>query len=247
MGNILLIEDDEDLRQNISERLTVTGFTVCCAVNGRDALQTMASFRPDLIICDVLMPVMDGFEFLARKQANGFYRSIPLIFLTAKVALEDKLTGLEGGAIDYITKPFQARELILKVTNLLTLQAEMLNRGLQQTQEEDAPEFAFVKQLNDVLEQNYRRAGLSVGDLAAQMCMSVSALNRGVNRYFKKSVGDLVKEYRLTKSTHLLINTDKSVEEIAANCGFSSLSYFSRSFKKNFSVSPIRFRLTNLR
>ncbi len=249
MATILIVEDNEETMNNLLEYLSIENHTLRSSSNGIEALKILQEFTPDIIISDIQMPEMDGITFLREKQRDSRFQSIPFIFLTANVSNSQKLIGLEGGAIDYITKPFQMSELHLKIKNLTDLTAKLQKKTipipLSSKGNDDTIQFKanFEKALFPLL----TNSNLLISDVASEMNMSLSTLQRNVSRYYKMSFSDLVKLHRIENSLNLLLNTDKSVEEIAKLCGFNSLSYFSRCFKNEYKISPIKYRLNNLR
>lgn len=245
MAKVLVVEDEEQLRLNISEQLELDDHQVESATNGVEALALLSSFLPDLILCDIMMPEMDGLEFVRVLKRNPLYRSVPVIFLTAKVSQQDLIQGLEEGANDYLSKPFLRRELLLKVNNIINQQRDLLIRKLQQTVASEEPDFQFVRQFTELLERHYENPSLVADDVAADMNMSLSALQRGLKRYLQRNFSEIVKEYRLLKAAEYLTQTDQSLQWIATRCGFSSLSYFSYCFKETHQISPLRFRTSN--
>lgn len=244
MARILVVEDDEQLRKNIQEQLELNSYEVQVASNGRQALDLLPSFYPDLILCDVMMPEMDGIAFIRAVKSNRDFRFVPFIFLTAKVAQQAMLQGLEEGAIDYLSKPFLHRELLLKVNNITRQRSEFILHNLQSPVKEDS-DFQFVKQFTTLLDAQFDDASLTVNKAAEVMNMSLSAFQRQIKTYFPTNFNELLKDHRLQKATHYLTQTDQNLQWIATRCGFSSLSYFSFSFKKAFGLSPLRFRMTN--
>ncbi len=246
MAKILIVEDDDDLKNNILEHLTIEGHQIRGSSNGIDALETLHIFIPDIIICDIEMPIMGGIEFLKEKQKDILYRSIPLIFLTSHVSTNQKLMGLEVGVIDYITKPFQIKELILKIDNITKLRTNLMMLSAPIEQPEDKETIQFKTNIEETLLSLHANQDFSISEAAFQMNMSVSTLQRHLNRYYGNNFSDLLKLYRLTKAASMILKTDKSIEEIAFQCGFNSLSYFSRSFKEVYKIPPIKYRLSNL-
>ncbi len=245
MAKVLVVEDEEQLRLNITEQLELDNYRVESAANGAEALALLSSFLPDLILCDIMMPEMDGIEFIRAIKRSLLYRSIPLIFLTAKVSQQDMIQGLEEGAVDYLCKPFLHKELLLKVNNITNQQKDLLIRQLQQTVASEEANFQFIRQFTESLERNFANSALTVDHIAEEMNMSLSALQRNLKRYLQRNFGEILKEYRLLKATEYLTQTDQSLQWIASRCGFSSLSYFSSSFKEANQISPLRFRQNN--
>lgn len=246
MARILVVEDDEQLRENISEQLELNRHQVKSATNGVQAFNLLPAFLPNLILCDIMMPEMDGIDFIRAVKRNPSYRSIPFIFLTAKVSQQDLIQGLEEGAIDYLAKPFLHKELLLKVNNITAQQTEYLLHALRQESDE-APDFQFARQFTNQLDIHFENASFTADQMAENMNMSLSALQRNLKDQFQHSFSDLLKGYRLRKAMNYLSQTDQSVQCIASRCGFSSLSYFSFCFKAMNQLSPLRFRAINRR
>ena len=246
MARILVVEDDEQLRENITEQLQLNRHQVQSATNGVEAFTLLPTFLPNLILCDIMMPEMDGIDFIRAVKRNASYRSIPFIFLTAKVSQQDLIRGLEEGAVDYLAKPFLHRELLLKINNITTQQTEYLVNALHQESDE-SPDFQFARQFTQQLELHFENASFTADQMAECMNMSLSALQRNLKDQFQHSFSDLLKGYRLRKAMNYLSQTDQSVQSIAARCGFGSLSYFSFCFKATNHLSPLRFRAINRR
>ncbi|GAB3902107.1 response regulator transcription factor [Spirosoma agri] len=242
MAKILVVEDDLPLRENISEQLELSNYEVKTAPDGIRAFELLPSFRPNLILCDVMMPNMDGIAFIRATNRHALYRSIPVIFITARVAQQDKLLGLEEGAVDYLFKPFLQKELLLKVNNITRGQTELVLHQLEQAATHQETEIQFVKRFSKLLEQHARNPSLTADKLSLEMNMSLSAMQRNLKKYLRRNFSELLKDYRLRKATAFLLETDYSLQQIADRCGFGSLSYFSFSFKQANGVSPLRFR-----
>ena len=242
MAKILVVEDDEQLRQNISEQLELNNHEVKVAWNGVQALEILPTFLPALILCDIIMPEMDGIAFIQTVKRQAEYRSIPFIFLTAKVAQQDLIRGLEEGAVDYLSKPFLHRELLLKVNNITGQQRDMVLHQLQKTIASEKTDFQFARLFTEALDRRFEDSSLTIEIVAEEMNMSLSALQRNVKKQFSRNFSDLLKEYRLQKAVNYLSQTDHNLQWIASRCGFSSLSYFSYCFKKLHLLSPLQFR-----
>lgn len=242
MSRILVVEDDLQLRQNLREQLELDNHEVRIVPNGRLALDILPSFLPELILCDVIMPEMDGIEFIRALKDNPTYRLIPFVFLTAKASQESMLEGLEEGALDYISKPFLRKELILKIKNITRQQADLKHLQAQQETSTTAG-FAFIKQFNTLLKNQFEDSSLSAQKMADALNMSRSAFQRNLITYFGRNFTVICKEYRLQKATVFLNQTDQSIQWIADHCGFSSLSYFSVCFKKAYHLPPLAYRM----
>ena len=242
MAQVLVIEDDPCLRANISELLQAHGHDVKVAATGKQALETLTFFLPNLILCDVAMPEMNGIDFIRTTKRISRYRYIPFIFLTARISQQDRILGLQEGAIDYMAKPFQSQELLLKIQNITSQQTELLQRWVYEIAGPNENDFQFTNQLLNLLDQQYTNPSFTLEKAAALMHCSLSALQRNLKKYGQKHFSELLKEYRLQKACQYLIQTDYSLQKIAHQCGFNSLSYFSSCFKEAHQVSPLRFR-----
>lgn len=245
MAQVLVIEDDACLQANISELLQLHGHDVKVAANGKQALETLISFLPNLILCDVAMPEMSGIDFIRTTKRISRYCYIPIIFLTARVSQQDRILGLQEGAVDYVSKPFQSQELLLKIHNITSQQTEFLQQRAYQATGGKESDFQFTNQLLNLLDQQYLNPSFGLEKAATLMNCSLSALQRNLKKYFQKHFSELLKEYRLQKACQYLIQTDYSLQKIAHQCGFNSLSYFSICFKEVHQVSPLRFRRYN--
>lgn len=244
MAAILFVEDESNLRQNVSDLLQHHKHVVETAENGQVALSVLNRFRPDLILCDVMMPVMDGITLLERMREQAAYQHIPVIFLTAKAEPADRLLGLQKGAIDYLAKPFLSEELLLRIDNLLHYRAGLFRQLLQQeVGESTETDFQFVRRFTAVLDKQLGNPMLQSTEVADELGMSRSALQRHVKRHFQQTFVDVLKELRLRRACEYLVNSDYSLSTIAERCGFNSLSYFSRTFKQAYQTSPLKYRM----
>ncbi|OIN58486.1 hypothetical protein BLX24_12985 [Arsenicibacter rosenii] len=242
---MLVIDDDYKLNDNLKEFLELNYFKVQVASNGIDAMRLLAQQPPDIIVCDMIMPGMDGKTFLQAVQAHDQYRCIPFIYMTGIRDPDDKLHSLQRGAIDYLIKPFMLEELLYKINNII----QLLNRPLLVRADSPAEEsvaFVFKTQFEETLKHNYRNPGLSLEDMADKVNMSASALQRKITRYYQSNFSSVVRAYRLKKAEELLRSSDHLIDDIARMCGFSSASYFSRIFKESSHLSPIQYRFRQL-
>ncbi|ADB38682.1 response regulator transcription factor [Spirosoma linguale] len=242
MANILLIEDDLSLQLTLKTILELYGHRIAVADNGKRALSLLRYSTPDLIISDIIMPRMDGYTFLERLKEGLPYKKIPVIFLTSKDSQEDRSKGLEMGVISYLTKPVAKDEIISQINNLIAYRNSIINRTIYEAHEDQQPDFQFVKQFYDLLTDMAVNSDFSIEKAALNLFMSTSTLKRRLKNYLDSNFSDLVKEFRLKKADNLLLNSDYSLEQISVLCGFSSLSYFSRSFKASYKINPNQYR-----
>lgn len=238
--NILVVEDESAIRESLVEMLTINEFNASGAEHGLAGWQVITNNAPDLVISDVMMPKMDGFELLKKVRENKGTETLPVIMLTAKVELESKLHGLELGADDYITKPFEFRELKLKIGNLLQRREKMMSsahpggNGMVLDSQEDL----FLRKLNLLLNEQLEDAKLLTGSIADQLNMSLSTFNRRLQKVTEKSPNQYVKEYRLKKAQQMIRLKYGNISEIANKTGFGSPAYFSSSYKEFFGKNP---------
>lgn len=237
---ILIVEDEDSIRESLQDMLEINGYNVTVAENGVEALKSIQEQKPDLIISDVMMPEMDGFEFLKAVKCNTKTELVPIIMLTAKVELESKLYGLELGADDYITKPFEFRELNLKINNLLQRYQKLIKTLSTLPKENviDSQDSVFIKKLNLLFDEQLDNSKLNMDDIASQLNMSSSTFNRWHKKIVGKSPNQYIKEYRLNRAKEMIQLNYGSVSEIAFKTGFSSLSYFSTVYTDFFGINP---------
>ncbi|HLP57795.1 MAG TPA: ATP-binding protein [Candidatus Deferrimicrobium sp.] len=240
---ILVVEDNADVRQYIRSALE-SEYTVKEAANGAAGLRQAGEIIPDLIICDIMMPGMDGFE-VCRILKNQIATShIPVILLTAKAAEENIIQGLETGADDYITKPFSTRILLARIKNLVDLR-----RQLQQTFNREMtmqPSKAvvsridqeFLEELQQVIEANLDDPEFNVDQFSQKLYLSHSTLYRKINALTGETPTDFLQSYRLKRGAELLRKGKLSILEVALEVGFSSANYFTKCFKKKFHQLP---------
>jgi DNA-binding response OmpR family regulator len=237
---ILIVEDEPAIRESLAEMLEIKNYLVIVAKNGIDGLKAVHEQNPDLIISDVMMPEMDGFEFLKEIRSNSATSLIPIIMLTAKIELESRLHGLELGADDYLTKPFEFRELQLKIHNLLFSRAKLVNKLSPNLGQQDffSQDELFLKKLNLLLENRIEDSKLRTDELAIQLHMSLSTFNRRIKNVIGKSPNQYLREFRLKRARAMIRLNYGNLSEIAGKTGFSSLSYFSTSYKQYFGENP---------
>jgi CheY-like chemotaxis protein/AraC-like DNA-binding protein len=255
----ILIVDDEPVNiRLLVETLRDYGFDLLTALDGQAGLLSAREGLPDLILLDIRMPGLDGFAVCARLKADPVTRDIPVLFLTALTDTEQKLHAFQLGAIDYITKPFDAREVLARV--LLHLQQDRLRRNLEQRlaalgragspligeQAAETPQTPaqmvrgierVVQQLRDHLDQTP-----TLDELARLACSNRRALNEEFQAAYSMSVFDWLREQRLSQAAHLLRTTDTQVLQIAGRVGFTSHGGFSKAFRERFGVSPAEYR-----
>lgn len=246
-STILIIDDNNDIRQ-YERTLLQDYYFVLEASDGREGLEIARKEVPDLVICDVMMPVMDGLEFTQQLKTNTATSHIPVIMLTAKNLEEHRAEGYEQGADSYITKPFHSKVLLARVENLLHQRAHLRQLFAQgaaegkETEEEvsrlDDRDKAFVKQLHDIIKSNMGNSDFGVEDIGAEIGLSRVQLYRKVKAITGSSVVDLLRKVRLAKARRLLEANSMNISEVAYEVGFSSPSYFTKCFKDEYGMLP---------
>ncbi len=246
---ILIVEDNADVRNYIREQLE-NEFIIIDARNGEAGIAKARGIVPDLIITDVMMPKMDGYKFSTEIRKDERTSHIPIIMLTAKAGLDDKIEGLETGIDDYLTKPFSTRELSVRVKNLIQQRKELRKRFSSATiikpseVSSVSADQVFLKKTIQVIEKHFNDEQFGVELLASEVGMSVSQMNRKLKALIDQPAGQLIRSLRLQRAADLLKQNSGTVAEICYQVGFNDQSYFSRAFKKQFGCSPSDYKKT---
>ncbi len=242
MAHILIIEDDLDVRENIAEVLKFKGFEVSSAMDGAIGLSKLKEKRYDLVISDIMMPGLDGYQVLKRIKKNPLTSQIPVILLTAKTMVESKIEGLEYGADDYITKPFNAKELLARVTNLIENRKALKAKTLMEKPRRDVEsvEDLFIRDLLEVFSRNLDNSAFVIEHAVPEVGLSKSTIQRKVKNYTGKTFNQLLREFRLEQAKLMMEKKGGNISEIAFQTGFNSVSYFSFSFKNYFGYAPTK-------
>ena len=242
---LLIIDDNNDVRQYERTLLQDT-YIVLEATNGQEGLETARREVPDLIICDVMMPVMDGLELTQRLKTDTATSHIPVILLTAKNMEEQRAEGYAYGADSYITKPFSNKVLLARIDNLLkqrTLLKDVYKGSQTAEQEIDASNLdnrdkLFMSRLHDIIQRHLTDTDFGVEEIGHEIGLSRVQLYRKVKAMTGTSVVDLLRKARLARARRLLEARKGSVSEVAYAVGFSSPSYFTKCFKEEFGMLP---------
>ncbi len=242
----LVIDDHPDMRSYIRSHLSEQ-YHIVEASDGQQGIDTAIEVIPDLIISDVMMPKLDGYQVCKALKQNIKTSHIPVILLTAKAGEESKLSGLEIGADDYLTKPFSPRELKLRVKNLIEQRQKLRDRfrreGILQPREvaTSSVDEQFLQKLMTLLEENMAEEDYGVEKLSYSLHIGVRQLQRKVRALTGLSPVDLMRGVRLNRAKQLLEQQAGNVSEIALEVGFSNPSYFAKLFKERFDISPSEF------
>ncbi len=240
---LLVVEDNTDVMNYIVEVLR-EDFKILQAANGREGLDLSVESVPDLIISDVMMPVMDGFAFCEAVKNHVLTSHIPVILLTAKSQSADRIEGYNHQADDYLTKPFIPQELRVRVTNLITSRRKLREKFEQEMRlkpekvQVESREQQFVHQLMDVMERELGHESFGVEQFAEEMNLSRSQLHRKLVAVTNQNPTRFIRHFRLVRARDLLESDAGTVSEIAYQVGFSSPSYFTKCFREEFGITP---------
>lgn len=247
---ILIVEDNAELREFLGSIL-MDKFDVLEAENGKQALSLLQNDIPDIIITDVMMPEMNGIEFSKAVKNDIRTSHIPIIMLTARTDMDVKLEALDYGVDDYITKPFSAAYLKARVENLLRLRKQLqelyrtsLTTGAPYSGQlkSDSKDAVFIQKIKAFIDANIENSELTIDEIAAHLVLGRSTFFKKLKSMIGISPIEFLKDYRIQRAADLIVSTDLNFSEITFQVGFNDLSYFSRSFKQKFGMSPSEYR-----
>lgn len=249
-STILIVEDNKEMSAFIADE-TNQIYNVLIAENGAEAITLLKSNSIQLIISDVMMPVMDGFALLKQVKTNIEFSHIPVILLTAKNTMQSRLEGLELGADAYMEKPFSSSLLMAQISNLIlnrdTIRKFYFNSPIanMKSMAYTKADEAFLEKLNEIINENIGNAELDVNMIADLMHLSRPTLYRKIRAISDLTPNDLIKLSRLKKAAELLLQGNMKIYEISEAIGFSSQSYFWSAFIKQFGMSPSNYIKSN--
>ena len=242
--NILLVEDNTDMRHFIKDHL-INSYKVTEAINGQTGLKKAISESPDLIITDLMMPKMDGIELCKKLKTDVRTSHIPVIMLTAKAGMENKIEGLETGADDYLTKPFDGKELLARIKNLIEQRQKLRELYSDKTGQVDPKKITitsidqkFLEEVLSLLEANFSDPDFGISQMQDALAMSKTQLHRKLKALTNEAPGELLRNFRLKRAAQLLAQKADSVTQIAYKVGFNNLSYFAKCFKELYGMAP---------
>ncbi|MDW3645750.1 MAG: tetratricopeptide repeat protein [Bacteroidia bacterium] len=240
---LLLIEDNADVVTYL-ESLLEDNYELLIARDGKEGIELAVQEVPDLIISDIMMPIKDGYEVCATLKEDERTSHIPIVLLTAKADDDSKLTGLSRGADAYLTKPFNKKELLIRLEQLQKLRQKLQDRYLNLEVPEDSEEVevkqedTFILKVRAVIEENMQNPDLGVDLLCEKLGLSRTQLYMKIKALTNRSATQYIRAIRLFKAKELLQGSEQAVSQIAYEVGFSDPSYFSRAFSKEFGFPP---------
>ncbi|WP_370390036.1 ATP-binding protein [uncultured Winogradskyella sp.] len=248
-NSVLIVEDNTDMAHFIASCLR-PNYKVIFAQNGEEGLTMANETIPDIIITDVMMPVMDGFELTQKLQNSTQTNHIPIIMLTSKAMQEDKIAGIGSGADAYLTKPFQKEELLLRMQKLIEKRKklqEFYSMGTvvahsNRPKKSADKNLIFLNSVIETINEHLEDSNFGPTELAQQLAMSDSQLYRKLKAISNTSTALFMRKVRLEKGKKLLKTTDLNVSEIAFATGFNDPNWFSKTFKEEFGKSPTSYR-----
>jgi signal transduction histidine kinase/AraC-like DNA-binding protein len=247
---MLVVEDNADLR-NYIRSIFENQYQLIMAVDGEDGLSKTIEFIPDVVISDLMMPKLDGLGFCEKLKTDERINHIPVVMLTAKATIADRLIGLEKGADDYLSKPFNKEELTVRVSNLVHQRALMRSKYSTQTTaiipmveppHEPTLDELFLQKAKAVIDKHLDQSGFDVEEFAENMNLSAVQLRRKIKAITDQTATEFVRNYRLEIAAELLKKGEKTVSEIAYQVGFESMPYFSKVFQEKYGKTASEWR-----
>ena len=244
---VLVVDDNEEILDFVADELSEK-YDVIKALNGQEAVDILKDTAVQLVVSDIMMPVMDGFELCKIIKTNFDYSHIPVILLTAKTTLQSKIQGLELGADAYIEKPFSPEHLQVQVANLLANRAKIKEYfassplvHLKSMAHSKADEL-FLEKLNETIQHNLEDVDLDVEKIAKIMNTSKPTLYRKIKSISDLTPNELINISRLKKAAELLSEGDYKIYEVADMVGYHSQTNFGRNFLKQFGMTPSEYQ-----
>jgi len=243
---LLLVDDNEDILEFLSE-VFGENYQLHLARNGKDALNILDKHLIDLLISDIMMPGIDGFELCETIKSKVEYCHIPVILLTSKNSFKAKISGLEVGADAYVQKPFSPKFLQLQVANLLGNRLKIRDHFASSPFEDvrvmaqSKTDELFLKKLDDYIRKNIKDSNLDIDQLAEHMNMSRPTFYRKIKSLSSLSPKDLIDITRVKRATELIAQNEYTLFEITKLAGYSSQTAFGKSFQKHFNLSPMEY------
>jgi DNA-binding response OmpR family regulator len=243
---LLIVEDNKDMRAFIRQKLE-SDYQIIEAFDGEEGIEKAIEHIPDLIISDVMMPKKNGYEVCKTLKTDVRTSHIPIVLLTAKAAQEEKIEGLETGADDYLTKPFDAKELLIRVQNLIAIREQLRQRfaasiNLKPSEvTTNSIDAEFLQNAMQIVEINMESEDFNIETFTQKIGMSRSTLNRKLKALTNQTINQFIQSARLNRAADLIRQKSGTVAEIGFQTGFRSTAYFVKCFKDKFGVTPGKF------
>ncbi len=244
---VLIIDDNEEMCNYVASILS-SRYNIITETDSESALKNLSAIMPDIIISDVMMPVIDGFGLCSTIKNDLRFCHIPVILLTAKVTINDQISGYETGADDYIFKPFDGELLLARVKNLLAKKENLRRQligsdGVINTKAQiSSLDSTFIEKIMQLINQHYSDPEFNVNHIIDKIGMSRSVFYGKFKALSNHSINDLIINFRLKKAEELIRTSGLTISEIAHECGFYDPAYFSRVFRKTYHVSPSDYK-----
>lgn len=245
---ILLAEDNKDVAVYTRTIFNTDRYHLIYCHNGMEALEMAGKYLPDIVISDVIMPGMNGLDLCKKIKTSPLLSHVPVILISAKTEYEDYIEGLKHGADAYIRKPFQAEELLVRVENLIRsreLLKEKYHRAVVKEERNDTDDNVnvdFLRHVTDIIYREMKNPDFSSGKLAQELAISVSQLNKKLNAATGYPASTYILQVKLSHAKKILTSHNKTIGEVAAECGVYDVNYFSRVFKKQTGVTPTQYK-----
>lgn len=243
---ILIVEDNDDLRAYIAGQFKGK-YQVIEAENGAEGMDKSIEYIPDMVITDLIMPVMGGIEFCRKLREHPATNHIPVIMLTARADKESRLQGIEATADDYIIKPFDSELFLARVKNLINQRMELRKRLQQElvlaTEEKlfASPQYRMLREIVKVIDEHLEDPDFDLASMASQLNMSTSGLNRKIKAITGATPHELVRIMRLKRAASLFRSGESNVTQVMYQVGLRNPSHFASSFRKYFGINPSKF------
>ncbi|MBN3519360.1 response regulator [Algoriphagus lutimaris] len=245
--SLLIVEDNADVRTYLASCLE-DDFQIQFAMDGQMGINMALEHVPDIILSDVMMPKANGFTLCNVLKSDVKTSHIPIVLLTAKADIDSRITGLEKGADAYLAKPFDKRELLIQLHNLLSQRKRLQERysnlkSLPPVQDEKVKqEDEFIIRLREIILAHIDNSDFGVPELCSHAFMSRTQLHNKIKSLTNKATSHFIRQVRMEKASELLCDSDLNISQVALGVGIESLSYFSRIFSEDFGVSPQKYR-----
>ena len=244
---LLVVEDNAELRNYLKKELK-SQYKIVVANNGEEGLKRISEKQPDLILTDVMMPEMDGFEFCKKVKENIKISHIPILMLTAKTMTEDRIRGIEAGADVYLNKPFDLRVLKSRLNQLLSSRKMLFDKYFSALVPDESEvkttslDKEFIQKVMAYINEHIDDPSLSVDELASEVFLSRSQFYRKIKALTNNTAVEFIRKVRLERAKQLIETGNTNINDVCFAVGFSTPSYFSKCFKNEFGVLPTQIK-----